>query len=376
MAIFDHFEDRIREIPEYSPLVRVAYDYYKTHIDKVFQKELQRETALSAIKIMVLSELSPLERRKTAKELAEMLLKKISLITESINYDYIRSGVLEPLVSHQMYVQKDGDRYYIDVAAQEGLKIKARIKALREGFTDRGYLFSELCKAFSMPYLPLSDLREGKRYRFIWQNSQRECTVIAQGHPLSKTDMERLVESIKRGVDGCLVIFSPFLERPFQWDDSPGLFAELSAPLGASSVYLNALLFWRPRPLTPDEVLTIEDFIAKQQLSQEFPSLKKDLSRDEPLFRELITTLYLNGQISDSLSKTLEVKEIGLITIQRLLSHIFEQPLSEIHPRHQRVMPRIDFYTSQQVNAAFVHLIRQGRLTVEEAEQKLSLIHI
>ncbi len=370
-AIFDHFEDRIREIPEYSPLVRVAYDYYKTHIDKVFQKELQRETALSAIKIMVLSELSPLERRKTAREIAEMLLKKISLLTESINYEYIKTGVLEPLVSHQMYIQKEEDRYYIDVSVEEGLKIKAKMKALREQFTDRGYLFSEVCKAFSMPYLPLGELKEGKLYRFTWQNSPRECMASIQSNPLSKVEMDRLLESIKKRVDGCLVVFSPFLERPFNWDKTmPNLFTDLSETQGSPTVYLKAILFWIPRPMSPDEVLAVEDFIAKQLLKEGHPDLKKDLIREEPLFRELITSVYLGGQICDSLGRTLAMKDIGLIPIQRLLCHIFEQPLSELHPKHQMVMPRIEFYTSQQVNTAFVHLIRQGRLTIEEAEQR------
>lgn len=361
-AIFDHFEERIREAPEYSPLVRVVYDYYKRHIDEILAQPLQKEIGLSVIKILILTEISPFEKKKTAKEIAEILLKKISDITSKINYDYIKKAVLEPLVARQMYIKKDGEAYIIDTAVDEGLRIKAKIKAVRERFEDRNYLFTELCNLTSAPYLPLRDVKEGKKYRFQWQNSMRECVALTFLSPqITKEEIERFLAGIEKKVDGFFIILSPFL--PADWvqtikDTNP-------------SRFLSSMICWIPRPFTDDEELFVEEYAAKSILLKDFPDLSSDLRRNETEFRDLITRAYFEGKIAYASGKVIDnLKDIGYLPLERLLAHLFDHSLTELHPDHCRIMPRGDYFSSLHLNTLYNSFIRLGRITIEEAEKR------
>ncbi|MEW6416888.1 MAG: DUF6079 family protein [Nitrospirota bacterium] len=362
-VIFDHFEERIREVPEYSRLVRVVYDYYRTHIDEILSNANQKEIALSAIKVMILTEISPLEKRKTHKDITEILLKKISTITSGINYEFIKDGVLEPLVAHQMYIIKEGDLFYIDPRVDEGIRIKGRIKALRERFADRNYLFTELCNHLNMPYLPLKDVAHGKGYKFLWQNSMRECVVILMLHgQLKKDEIERMLDGLEKRLDGFLVILSPFMEEK-------GRIYTIKEAYPSS--FLPSLLFWVPREFTEDEILFLEGFIARHHLLKEFPEIEAEIKRDEAAFREAVSNAYFSGEIvygSGRIEKNL--KDIGYLPIEKLLGHLFDQSLLEIHPNHYRIMPRVDYFSTHHLSSLFSHCIRYGKITIDEAEKK------
>jgi hypothetical protein len=361
-AIFDHFEERIREIPEYSPLARVIYDYYRGNIGMILSQTVQQEMALAVIKIMALTEISPFEKRKSAREIAELLLKKVSTLTSQINYDYIKSAILDPLVAHQMYVNREGEHYFLDTTVDEGMRARGKIKAVRERFADRNVLFAELCGLITLPYLPLRDIREGKKYRFTWHNSLRECVVLtASPHSLKREGMENMIEGIQKRLDGFLVILSPFAENIGieAWKDAN------------ASPFLAAVVFWVPRLPNDDETAFIEEFVAKKMLAGEFPALGGDLRRDEAEFREIVTRVYFDGEIIYGSGKRVDaIRDIGYLPIERLLSHLFDYSLSELYPNHARIMPRVDYISSQHLHALFQDFIRQGKITIEEAEKK------
>lgn len=362
-AIFNHFEERIREVPEYSPLVRVVYDYYRDNIGGILNRPEQREAALAAIKILVLTEISPFEKRKTAKELAEILLKKISTLTSQINYEFIKDGVLEPLAAHQMYINKEGDAYYADPRVDEGLRIKARIKALRERFEDRDYLFSEICNMLNLPYLPLRDVKEGRKYKFLWQNSLRECVVyVNASEHIKRTDMERMLEGLEKRIDGYFIILSPFSKGK----------AQLTAFLNTfSSPFLSALTFWMPRGMTDEEALFVEEFIAKSHLMREFPAAGAQVKKDEAEFREVMTRIFFEGEIFFAAGGSVSnLKEIGYLPVEKLIAHLFDRPLTELHPSHYQIMPRVEYFSSQHISGLFSHFIKQGKITLEDAEKK------
>ena len=357
-AIFDCFEDRIREIPEYSGLARIVYEYYRNNLPAIFNNQLQRDIAKDVLKILILTEISPLEKRKTAKDLSEILLKKISTVKEDINYEYIRNGILEPLVSHQMYVMKEGETFFIDLSQDEGLRIKARIKAVRDRFIDRDYLFGEIANLLSLPYLPLKEIKETRRYRFNWQNSLRECLVLLS-QQICRDDIDRFVEGIKKRVDGYLVLLSPF----HKFSLSSQLFSDLPE--------LSLIFLWQPREFTEEEIHLIEEYVAKAFLSSEFPSLKESLKNSYPLFRDTITKVYFDGSIYSADGKEeVRINDIGYLPMERLLNHLFDSPFRSLYPEHQRIMPRIDIYSSSHVTNLFNHFIKHGRITIEEAEKK------
>lgn len=362
-AIFDHFEERIREIPEYSRLARVVYDYYRAHIDELFTGAEQKDIALSAIKILILTEISPLEKRKTSKDMAEILLKKISTLKADINYRFVKEGVLDPLVSHQMYIIKEGEQYYIDPKVDEGIRVKGKIKAFREKLADRDYLFTEICNQLNLPYLPLKDLPQNKRYRFVWQNSLRECTVLSlQQGQLKKESMERMLDGLSKRLDGFLIILSPFTE------DRDRIYTIKEA---FPSPFLPLLMFWLPGRLTEEEVLFLEEYIARHQLLKEFPELQSEIKRDEAVFRELISNIYFSGEVVYGSGRTEKnLKQIGYLPVEKLLGHLLDQSLSEMHPNHFRIMPRVDYYSSHHLGSLFSNCIRSGKITIDEAEKK------
>ncbi|MDI6725656.1 MAG: DUF6079 family protein, partial [Smithellaceae bacterium] len=367
-AIFDYFEERIREIPEYSPLARVIYDYYRGQIGQILAQPGQQQIALAAIKILALTEISPFEKRKNARELAELLLKKISRMTSEINYEYIKTGILDPLVAHQMYVNREGENYFLDTTVDEGIRARGRVKAVRERFSDPQALFSEICRLIALPYLPLREIREGKKYRFTWQNSSRECVVLAASpSALQREERERMIEGIEKRLDGFLVILSPF-------GDHAGLDAWKEAN---NSPFLAALIFWAPRLPGEEERTFLEEFIAKKMLAEEFPVFNNDLRRDEAEFREIITRLYFEGEVVYGSGKRLgNIKDLGYLPMERLLSHLFDYSLSELHPHHARIMPRIDYISSGHLQSLYRDFIRQGRITIEEAEKKALIPYI
>lgn len=356
-AIFDHFEDRIREIPELSSLARVVYEYYRNNLSSIFNNTMQREIASAVIKILILTELSPLEKRKTVRDIAEILLKKISTITDKINYDYIEN-ILKSLVAHQMFIMNEGDSYFIDISQDEGLRIKAKVKAICERFTDKNYLFNEITNLVSLSYLPLREIKDGKRFRFKWQNSVREAVVLLSTD-ISKDEIERFIDGIKKRVDGYLIILSPL-----------HTFKPLSPPLFTDTNLLSSILFWQPRAFTEEETAFIEEYIAKNMLINEFPSLKDGLKASESLFRDTVTKAYFEGKLFSLEGRdSFNINEIGYLPIERLLSHLFDAPLRRLYPEHEKIMPRIDIYSSHRINNLFNQFIKQGRLTIEEAEK-------
>lgn len=359
--IFDHFEDRIREMPEFSVFARVVLDYYKAHINEIFTKQSVADTAINIIKLMILTELTPLEKRKTAKEIAELALNKISTLTSQINYDFIENGILAPLVSHQMYIRKEQDIYYIDASIDEGIKIKGQIKRLRERFEDKSYLFTEICNLTMLPHLPLKDLSEGKKYKINWQNSLRDCVVILATKALFRTDIERIIQSLEKRLDFYLIIISPFIEQ--SWIH--GLRNSLS------SRYLTAVAFWVPTRFKTDEEIFIEEFTAKNIISKDIPLIRNEIKKDEAIFREIITRIYFEGEIIYGDGSRFEsLKDTGLIPIERLLAHIADIPLTKIYPYHYRVMPKTDFISTYNLNLLFYNFIRQGKITIEDADKK------
>ncbi len=345
------------------------YDYYRARISEILPRPQQQEAGIAAIKIMALAEISPVEKRKTARGIAEILLKKVSTLTSQINYEFIKDAVLEPLVAHRMYINREGDEFFIDPGVDEGIRIKARVKAFRERFEDRAYLFTEICSLLNLTYLPLTDIRQGKKYRFVWQNSMRECTaMLSFPGRLKRGDIERMIEGVEKRIDGFFIILPPF-PGDNQWIYS--LKETFSNPR------LLSIVFWSPRGFSEEERQFVEEFISRYRLIREFPPLENEVKRDEGRFRDIITSVYYEGKIVYGTGRELEdLREIGYLPLDKLMSHIFDYPLSELHPEHYTIMPRIEFFSSHHLNSLFTDFIKRGKVTLQEARKKGILPYI
>lgn len=367
-TIYDHFSERIREIPEISPFSRVVFDYYAGQIKTLFSQPIQQDMALAVLKVLILTEISPFEKRKTDREITEILLKRISTMASGVNYSYLKDGILEPLLAHQMYIRKEDDVYFIDAGVDEGIRIRAKIKSQKERFADRQLLFQKLCEIVYLPYLPLKDLSQGKKYVFHWLNSPRECVVLGNINvPLTDPEMQRILDGILRKLDGYFLVCSPFLDE--KWFDA--------LRERYMSAHLNALVAWIPRSPQEDEISFIEEFVARHELCGEFPGLRSELRRDESKLRELVTELYFQGRVRHaSGTRVISMKDMGYLPLPKLLEHLFDWSLSEQHPDHHKIMARVDYISSQQLAQIFHEMIKRGRLSVDEAKNKMVESHI
>ncbi|MFH1727835.1 MAG: DUF6079 family protein [Pseudomonadota bacterium] len=362
-AIFDHFEDRIREIPEYSSFARIAYDYYKSHITEIFEDKKAQDLALDIIRIMILTEISPFEKRKNAGEIAEMLLKRISRLSDNINYEYIKEGVLDKLISQKMYISLEEKRYFVDPGLDEGVKARIKIKEYRDKFQDENILFNNICKNTDLSYLPLKDIIEGKKYYFTWQNSQREGVVAATySNQLNQDLFKRLLNGLETRIDGYLLIMSPFSVDEKFIDTINETY---------TSCFKDLLLFWIPRKLSTYELDFLKEFFSKKVVSLEHPNLKEEIKKEEIEFKEIVKNIYYDGTIkSCSLSKIENLEQIGYIPLEKMLFHIFDKPLSNIHNKHHTIMPRIEYYSGRHLNYLYSEVIKKGKITFAEADKR------
>lgn len=362
-CIFDHFEERIREIPEYSPFVCIVYDYYKSHMNEILLNESNLQVALATIKLLILTEISPFEKRKSVNDISEILLKKISTLTSEINYEFINEAVLTPIVNHKMYIEKRNELFSINVKADERVEIKAKLKTLKLKYEDRNLLFKEICNMVSLQYLPLKDIWEGRKYKFLWQNSLRECAVfITNSKNLNNDQITKMINTLETKLDGYLVLLSPFSQEI-------GLINTIKDNF--SSKFTTSLIFWAPTKFTSVEIMFLEEYLAKLSMLNYYPVIKDEVKRSEAEFKEIITKIYFAGNLYYASGKNEEkITDIGYLPIDKLLSHIFDNPLSNIHPHHSKIMPRIDFYSSHNLNSLFINFVKTGKITIDEAEKR------
>jgi len=123
-TIFDHFSLRIREMVETQSYYNIVYRYFEQHIPEIFEDTSHRELSMRLIKILILTEISPLENRHTLRELADMLLHRVSGIESSINYDFLKEVILDKLLQEASYIKSEPAKtsldtvYFLDLEAK------------------------------------------------------------------------------------------------------------------------------------------------------------------------------------------------------------------------------------------------------------------
>jgi hypothetical protein len=362
-VIFDHFSDRIRELPDFAKLV-VVYDYYKTHIREILATPDLQSAGLAAIKVLILIAISPIEKyKKDAKGIAEMLGKQMSTISPLVNYQMIEELVLDPLVNHQMFIKKDGFDYFIDPKIDEGSRTRAKIKAQREALSDRALLMNRIYSIVNLPQLPLQAIGDGKFITFTWQNSTRQCSVYKFiGEAFRKTDMDRALAGLNTNFDVRLILFSPFLEDKTFYQLIRDAYPPENLPL---------VVFWLARVPTDSELAFIESYVSKRLLRDEIPTLDSDLRKDESEFYNTVTKLYYEGNIITASGSSFTVNASGL-SFDKLMSPLFDESLAQIHPRHHETAPKGEaaYVSTQQLNSLYSHFIKPGKISLDDAEKK------
>ena len=364
-VIFDHFEDRIRELPEYSRLATVVFDYYKKHIRAILPRPDLQSAGLAAIKVLILTEISLTEKRKKAVDIAEMLGKQMGTISPLVNYEMIQELVLDPIVAHQMFIKKEGFEYFIDPKIDEGSRVRAKIKAQREVLQDRQFLMNRICSIVNLQQLPLQSIGDGKLDQFTWQNSIRLCsTYVFKGESFKKVDMDKALSGLHENFDARLIIFSPFLENRTFYQPIKDTYPSENLPL---------VVFWIPRVPTDNELAFTESYVAKKLLVDEFQNLAAELKKEEAEFFKTITNIYFEGDIITAAgSRFGAVIATSGLPFNKFLAFLFDESLVHIHPKHQSTAPRgeVSFISIPQQSSLYSGFIKPGKITLEEAEKR------
>ncbi|HYZ02344.1 MAG TPA: hypothetical protein VFA92_12690, partial [Candidatus Binatia bacterium] len=197
--MYGHFEARLRERVETSRLAETVVPYYRRALRTLFDGDADRELGRRAVELMTLLAASPLERRRDARELAEMLLARVSTLDPSANTAYLERAVLEPLARHGAYVvARPGAPVTYEVALEADASLtaarlmeQARAQVRRD---DRGVI-DTLLELGASPSLSVPLLRQAGRARrqVIWQQTLRHVLVAAGRLPdLTRAGLDEL----------------------------------------------------------------------------------------------------------------------------------------------------------------------------------------
>ncbi|MDY6856180.1 MAG: hypothetical protein SWO11_16045 [Thermodesulfobacteriota bacterium] len=98
-------------------------------MNSIFDDETDRNIAFRILKVLILMAISPVKKRLVAKDIAQMLLYRITELESSINYQYIRD-ILERLHKEGAYISMDKgitpleDHFHISLEADISLLVK------------------------------------------------------------------------------------------------------------------------------------------------------------------------------------------------------------------------------------------------------------
>jgi len=168
--------------------------------------------------------------------------------------------------------------------------------------------------------------------------------------------MDKALGGLHVNFDTRLIIFTPFLENRTFYQTIKDTYPPEDLPL---------VVFWIPRAPTDNELSFIESYVSKKLLTDEFPILVTELKKEEAEFFKTITNIYFEGDImTSSGSRFSTVNTAGGLPFNKFSSFLFEESLTQIHPKHQSAAPRgeVLFISTQQQSSLYSSFIRPGKL--------------
>ncbi|MDN5346443.1 MAG: hypothetical protein PWP65_7 [Clostridia bacterium] len=352
VAIFDYFLDRLRELPETNIYLQRAYRFFEREISNIFSDKREQELALNLVKLLILAALRPTGRSLKVKDLAHLLLCRVSQIEPRFNYEYLHE-LLQRLYQGGAYLAvKPGqdpleDAFTIDLEADVQLLVRRRVDYLKKDlFPDDRRLVDDLLTWLDEPALPLAGLPERSRRQFNWQKTPRQGLLLFKH--LGDMGAEEIA-SLARETAETEVDLVIFLARPGDREDM--------LPLLPENVR-TGFLFWLPATLTSEESETLTECWAYRKLAMEYANdhtpagvkvksyLKNILTEKKKQVQEIYRRLYFQGRLFDGtgalVSWALNPAYMGLDqTIERLADGI----LQARYPRHIEIAPISEIIT-------------------------------
>ncbi len=367
--VFDHFRGRLHERSETARLAEQVVPYHERAVGELVDRG-DRELALRAVKLLCLLAASPLERPRSAAELAFMLLARVSELDPAANAAYLEQAVLGPLVERGAYVvAKPGPppTYAVEPEADAALVAASRLAQARSEVArgDRR-LVATLAELGSSPVLPLQLLAElgSSRREILWQNTLRTVVVsTARVLELDLPEALRLVEQAQAaGATGFVLVGEVELDGDAA---AAGRAASLVQAAGR-------LAIWMPGSLRPDELEALLTVHARRQVQRAAHAegrddlvevLERGADADQALAREILRRVYFEGRVHypDS-SPGVDLPSIAGLPFERQLAKLADPLLSGLHPRHREVTPRGELVGERLLRQLLQDVVAEGRL--------------
>jgi hypothetical protein len=387
--VYDHFRPRLHERIETRRLAETVVPYYERAVEELFDEPADRVLGLRAVKLLCLLAASPVERPRSAPELADLLLTRLSALDPSANVSYLERAVLAPLVARGAYVVDrqgpsgplSGEQgpprvYTVELeadAAEVALARQAQARAeLSPG--DRRVLRTlvELGSSATLPLRLLADVGPARR-EFLWQNTLRSLLVVPVRIPeLAEADVATLVAQARSlGAEGCLLVAEP------ETGD-----VDLVARARALAASGERVAVWAPQPLAADVVdaavelhcrrLVLEQARAEGRTEAgglvEF--LERSAAGDEARAREALQRAYFSGVVASGPGAAeVDLPSHAGLTFERLLVSLADPLLTRLHPLHRDVAPRGELVGERLLRQLVVEVLTQPRITAAAAER-------
>ena len=387
--VYDHFAGRLNERPETARLAGTVVPYYERALGELVDAD-DRELALRTVKLLVLLAASPLERPRTAGELAGMLLYKVSDVDPSANVSYLEAAVLRPAVERGAYVvvhPGSPPAYSVDAGADAALVLAGRVAQARAELNpaDR-HLVATLFALGSTPSLPLQMLGElgASRRELLWHNTLRSI-VVGTGRlcELSAEEVHELVERARAaGAEGYLLVAEPEL--------TSGDVAEAAAVAQAAVGAAGRLAVWLPAPLSPADHDALLDLHAHRKVALDaeregHPELVEASQRttegDQALAREILRRTYFDGKVlyppgDDGLfdAPGADLPSLAGLAFERQLPRLADPLLARVHPQHAAIAPRGELVGERILRRLVHEAIPAGRIPPSALSQLRPLV--
>lgn len=360
-AIFDHFQERIRETPELSAYDRVAWSFLEKDVPRLFPKERDRELALRLVKLLVLAEISPVPQKTTAEWLARTLARRISVMSPELNVEYVRENLLQALVTQSSFVARHGELYRLDLNANAQQVMERRVRDRRRDLQPD---WGEAAARVNRPALPLAELagRAPSTQRLRWQNTSRAGLVSLRNlATLPFEDFAFRLTQLELGEEDFALFLAP--PGPGQDEAAARLLGNAKAP---------GLVFWLPAPPDADlEDLLLEE-TARRLVAAEDPEAGRHLESSlqglgDKLDRS-IAELYFAGRLVHLQGSDPAPREpLGW---ERTLLEAVRPRLEAAYPRHAEVAPETDL-TKRGLDLLWEGFLASGRCAAGPQEPTL-----
>lgn len=379
-AIFDHFEDRIRERSETQAYVERVFSLYKEEIPDLFQDREQQVVALSVMKLLILFAISPVKFRYTVRHLAEMLLFRVTPMDSDINYQFMHD-IVERLAGEGAHIRAEkkadplDNAYFIDLKADIAGVTRRRIRHMAaELFPEDRRLFSKLALMVNAPHLPLSGwVEHGKQHVQVrWQHAWREgLLLLRQLDEVSADDLAAFAGRWGREENDFFILVG----TPHKCDRQYEHVRETLLPV-VRERYAGMFLFWVPAALR-DEEPWLQEILASALLLEK---LERDPDQGGKPVREHLQHLLESGkrQLTDIFSRSyfqgllvmderqVELSSFGHLSQEKFLEEFSHPLLERRFPRNSRVHPFMDLPVSTILSGLLKDFFAAGMLHVDD----------